>query len=384
MILTLAVAGYRSIRNLIVPLDRLTVITGPNGSGKTSLYRALHLLAEVAQGRAVSALAREGGLDSTLWAGPETLSRAMKLGEQPVQGTRRSKPVSLKLGFAGEDYGYSIELGLPAPSMSVFGRDPEIKVEALWAGEFLRRSNEIARRNGPVVKVLSSSGSRETVLSDLARFDSMMTHAADPQTAPELVELRERMRSWRFYDQMRSDRDAPSRKPQIGTFTPSLAGDGSNLAAAMQTIREIGDIDGFNGAIDDAFPGCSADISVNDGQFEVRFHQPGLLRPLRAAELSDGTLRYLLLAVALLSPRPAPLMVLNEPETSLHPDLLLPLSRLIHTASERSQLILVTHSEVLVDALAGLLNTNNYYLKKELGETVIEATNSTDWVWPNR
>ena len=384
MILTLAVAGYRSVRNLVLPLDRLTVITGPNGSGKTSLYRALHLLAEVAQGRAISALAQEGGLGSTLWAGPETISRAIKSGEQPVQGTIRKKPISLKLGFAGDDYGYAIELGLPAPSMSAFSRDPEIKVEVLWAGEFLRRSNEIARRNGPVVKILSLNGSNRIAMSDLAKFDSMMTHAADPQTAPELVELRERMRSWRFYDQLRSDRDTPSRKPQIGTFTPCLADDGSNLAAALQTIKEIGDIHGFNEAIDDAFPGCSADILIHDGQFEICFHQPGLLRPLRAAELSDGTLRYLLLATVMFSPRPAPLVVLNEPETSLHPDLLLPLSRLIHEASERSQLILVTHSKVLVDALADLAHTKSYHLKKELGETTVETASSTTWVWPER
>ena len=103
MIHTLAVHGYRSIRDLVVPLERLTVITGANGSGKSSLYRAIRLLADVAQGNVVAALAHEGGLDSTLWAGPETVSRAMKRGEQPVQGTVRKGPVALKLGFSGDD-----------------------------------------------------------------------------------------------------------------------------------------------------------------------------------------------------------------------------------------------------------------------------------------
>ena len=147
MILTFAVSGYRSLRELVIPLEQLTVITGPNGSGKSSLYKAIRLLADVAQGRAIGALALEGGLQSTLWAGPEAFSRAMKAGEVPVQGTRRRKSVSLKLGFADEDYGYAIDLGLPVTQgKTKFNQDPEIKAEALWVGEVLKRSTEIASR----------------------------------------------------------------------------------------------------------------------------------------------------------------------------------------------------------------------------------------------
>src|SRR6266576_475184 len=120
MITRLAISGYRSLREIKVTLGALNIVTGANGSGKSSLYRALRLLADVAQGRIIQALAAEGGLDSTLWAGPEALSRAMKRGEQQVQGTVRKGPVSLKLGFAGEDYGYAIDLGLPASSASAF------------------------------------------------------------------------------------------------------------------------------------------------------------------------------------------------------------------------------------------------------------------------
>src|SRR6202040_4106354 len=93
-----AIAGYRSLRDVRIALGSVNVVTGPNGSGKSSLYRALRLLADVAQGRIIQALAAEGGLDSTLWAGPEALSRAMKRGEHQVQGTVRKGPVSLKLG----------------------------------------------------------------------------------------------------------------------------------------------------------------------------------------------------------------------------------------------------------------------------------------------
>ena len=384
MLSTLAIAGYRSLRDVRVALEPLNVATGPNGSGKSSLYRALRLLADIAQGRIVQSLAAEGGLPSTLWAGPETISRAVKRGDLPVQGLARSSPVSLKLGFAGEDYGYAIDLGLPIKQQTMFFRDPQIKAEALWSGERLRRSNAFALRNGPLVRVLSDKGEWRRMADQLAPTDSMMTHCADPLGAPELLTLREEMRAWRFYDHLRTDRDAPARRPQVGTHTPILSGDGADLAAAVQTIREIGDTAALDAAVADAFPGSTVAIAENDGYFELNMRQHGLLRPLGAAELSEGTLRYLLLVAALLSPRPPPLMVLNEPEASLHPDLLAPLARLIAAASARSQVIVVSHAPALVAALHDMPQTREFLLEKQFGETIVHGGEALGWKWPVR
>src|SRR5216117_4095136 len=135
MLTTLAISNYRSLRNLVVPLQRLNLITGANGTGKSSLYRALRLLADTAQGRVIPSLAREGGLQSTLWAGPETISRAVVRGDHPVQGVGRKNPVGLRLGFAGDDFSYAIDLGLPPPPNGAFGHDPEIKRECMWHGQ---------------------------------------------------------------------------------------------------------------------------------------------------------------------------------------------------------------------------------------------------------
>lgn len=382
MIITIAVSGYRSLRQLVLPLAPLTVITGANGTGKSSLYRSLRLLGEIAQGRAISSLASEGGLPSTLWAGPEQISRGMKSGETAITGTTRKKRVALKLGFASQDYGYAVDMGLPA-LVSAFSGDPEIKAEAVWIGEAMRRNNPIAARRGPSVQVRSETGSWEQVSTTLPPYDSMMTHSADPRSAPELLILRDRMRDWRFYNQLRTDRDAPARSPQIGTRTPVLAGDGADVAAAIQTIREIGDHRGFDEMIDDAFPSSTVEVVVNDGLFSVRMHQKGLLRPLSAAELSDGTLRYLLLVAALMTPRPPSLMVLNEPETSLHPDLIPPLARLISDAARRGQIIVVSHNELLTDALRadGALT---HRLVKETGETIAPDAQDVSWAWPKR
>jgi predicted ATPase len=384
MITKVAISGYRSLRDVRLSLGSLNVVTGPNGSGKSSLYRALRLLADVAQGRIIQSLAAEGGLQSTLWAGPESFARSVKRGEHPVQGTVRKASISLKLGFAGDDYGYAIDLGLPQPSSSAFARDPEIKVESLWTGETLGRSNLFAARNGPGVRVRGDTGEWRQVFHSLAPFDSMMTHCSDPREALELLLLRERMRDWRFYDHLRTDRDAPARRPQVGTYTPVLDSDGADLAAALQTIREIGSEGELRDAIADAFPGAGIAIAETDGYFELEMRQHGLLRPLKAAELSDGTLRYLLLTAALLSPRPPSLMILNEPETSLHPDLLPPLARLIAQASKKSQLVVVSHATALVSALAGASEARQIVLEKQLGETLVQDSERPAWTWPAR
>jgi predicted ATPase len=385
MLTALAVSGYRSLRDVVVPLGGLNLVTGPNGSGKSNLYRALRLLADVAQGRAISSLAQEGGLASVLWAGPEQIARSVKSGQYAVQGTRRKGPISLKLGFASDDFGYAIDLGLPSPGGSVFDHDPEIKREVVWSGPKLRPSAVLVDRRGPFVRS-RTEGDWLMLTQGLSTFDSLMTHCADPKGTPEALLLRESIRGWRFYDHFRTDAASPARLPQIGTHTPVLGHDGRDVAAALETIRTIGDADALAAAIDDAFPGSRVSVRVSDDAwFSVEMTQHGLLRPLGAGELSDGTLRYLLWVAALLTPRPPALLVLNEPETSLHPDLLPALGRLIRQASTRSQVIVVSHAAGLIDALQSEPDCHAIVLRKEFGDTHVEGTlEPPRWEWPAR
>jgi predicted ATPase len=383
MLRTLAVENYRSLRRIVIPLGGLNVVTGANGSGKSSLYRALRLLADASRNGAVAALAREGGLQSTLWAGPEQVRK-----DRPVQGTVRTGPVTLRMGFAGDDYGYLMDLGLPLPNGSEFDLDPEIKREALWAGPILRPAALLVERGNREVRIRSSGGEWERAGHQLQTFDSMLSEFADPERAPELMLVRDRLRGWRFYDHFRTDADAPARRVQIGTRTPVLSQDGGDVAAALQTIRELGP----NGALDEAielgFPGSRVDVVNTAGRFEVAFRQHGLLRPLSGAELSDGTLRYLLWVAALLTPRPPELLVLNEPETSLHPDLLPALANLVVTAAKDAQVIVVTHSRPFISSLHALSpDLHTIELVKDRGATTIDGQGPLDeppWKWPSR
>jgi len=394
VIATLAVENYRSLRRLVVPLDRLTVVTGANGVGKSSLYRALRLLADAARNGAVAALAREGGLPSTLWAGPETIGRAVREGIYPVQGVVRSKSVSLRLGFGGDDFSYAIDFGLPAGGdpQSVFALDPEIKRESIWHGPLLRPAAVLCERDNRIVRIRDDHRTWSEPYP-IRPYDSMLSEFANPRLAPEVLRVREQIRSWRFYDHIRTDAAAPARASQIGTRTPVMSHDGADVAAALQTIREAGDDAALDQAIDLAFPGSRLTVEgEGGGRLGLRLHQHGLLRPLGAAELSDGTLRYLLWAAALLAPRPAGLLVLNEPETSLHSQLLVPLAQLITAAAARSQIITVSHSQTLINALhhateeAGI-PASTIELIKDFGETCVGGRDPLDgpaWRWPKR
>lgn len=390
MIRTVAIQGYRSLRELVLPLGQLSVITGANGSGKSSVYRSLRLLADVAQNAVVASLAREGGLPSTFWAGPETIARSVRQGTHAVEGLAKRNAASLKLGFGGDTYGYSIDLGYPPPPppATMFELDPRVKRECVWHGPTYRKASALVDRRNNFVWLSTTKDEEPVMLTQhLSDTDSMLASVADPQRAPEMLAVREAVRGWRFYDHFRTDSESPARVAQIGTFTPVLHHDGSNLAAALQTISEIRSDEALAATLEDAFPGSRLYAEDRNGRFELQLQQHGLLRPLSAAELSDGTLRYLLWTAALLTPRPPELMVLNEPETSLHPDLLPALARLILAAATQTQIIVVSHAQVLVEALASVSMCTRLNLQKDFGETKLDGAtlfNTPKWSWPTR
>ena len=337
MLRELQVSGYRSLRNVTLALEPLTVVLGANGTGKTNLYSSLQLLSAAAGGTLAHALSAQGGLPSALWAGPR----------------RKQESNRIEISVDLTDYLYELQVGLVMPTIgedsltkSRFQRDPDVKEERLLIGKHVA-----AERRGTGAWSRDEEGKRNSFEQPLWGGESMLSQIIEPQRFSLLADLRARLVRWRFYHSFRTDAEAPARQPQIGVRTPALAHDGRDLAAALATIVEVGDAPGLSASLERAFPGSSLEVIGEEGRFTFRLQMPGLLRPLDPAETSDGTLRFLYLLAALLSPRPPPFLALNEPETSLHESMIDALAELISGAARRGQIFLVTHSERLARAL---------------------------------
>ncbi len=375
MLRTIAFENYRSLRDLTIELSQLTVVTGANGSGKSNVYSALRLLSEVVREGALTSLVAEGGMRNVLHAGSRS----------------GIAPLSLRLGFASDDLSYAIDLGVPQlPAFRVHGSgdllDPEVKNETVWHGPVLRPATILAQRRSLAVNIRDDAGSLVMHPWRVRDSESMLATLASPTETPELFELRETARRWRFYEQLRTDRAAPARRPGPLSFTPVLDADGRNFPGAIATVLGVGDAERLERAVRKAFDGSSVELQGDEqGIARVCMRQPGLARRLTAAELSDGTLRFLLLATALLSPRPPELLVLNEPEGSLHPSLLPGLAELIVAASQHTQIVVVTHADSLVRELAD--HASLIELEKSEGATSVRGQlrfDGPEWTWPKR
>jgi predicted ATPase len=358
------VTGYRSVRDVRLRLRQINVLTGPNASGKSNLYNSVFLLAKAAQGGFARVIADEGGMPSVLWAG-ERKGRSMT--------SSRLEPVRMGLGVKTDTFNYDLVCGLPKPYRSAFDLDPEVKEERVWMEGSRGMKVTFFERNSERAWILDREERLADYSGELLPTESVLSQLREPHLYPELSALRAEMNQWRFYHHFRTDHESPLRHPQVGVRTPVLGHDGRDLAAALQTIIEIGQEEELHDAIRSAFPGASLEIDHDDesGMFAVLLRMPGLKRPLRARELSDGTLRYLCLLAALLSPRPPALLALNEPETSLHPDLYEPLAHAMVNASRNSQLWVVTHSHRLAELVEQYSGEEPLRLELTGGETKV-------------
>jgi predicted ATPase len=361
-------ANYRSLKSIRMDMAGVNLFIGENGVGKSNLYRALQLIQAAVRGRLAHEIAREGGMASALWSGKR----------------RSGDPVRIKLEVELLDevqalsFLYRVEAGLRPPKAAAgFAFEPQVKEEELKVDA--GRPVTVMKRAGPGIFVRNAAGRMEEYPEQALTSETAIALLGDAGHYPEIGTFRRAIDGWRFFHGFRTDRDSPLRSPCLAVTAPMLDEDGSNLAAVFATLfhtrQDTVDLDR---AIADAFGGARLIVPQPQEFAEFSLVFPDFpLRQFSPRELSDGQMRFLALAGALLSYRKPRFIALNEPETSLHPDMLPALADMIAQASTDSQIWIVTHSELLAAEIQKRCGTRPKRVIRNDGATWIEGMRLT-------
>ena len=318
-----------------VELRPLNVLIGPNGSGKSNLIEAISLFKAAPQDL-VEPIREGGGIGAWIWKG-EAASQTAQI-EAIIENPNGNQALRYALTFA--QAGQRFELS-----------DERIENEQAYPDQ----ENPyfyFGYRNGQPYLNLKEIGQRQLLREDVNPEQSILSQRRDPDSYPEITYLGDALRKIRLYREWSFGRSTPPRLPQPADLPNDfLAEDGRNLGLVLNLLRTkpgvkkklLEALRELNEAIDDF------DTLIQGGTVQLFMQEGNISIP--ATRLSDGTLRYLCLLAIVCHPNPPPLVCIEEPELGLHPDILPPLAKLLLEASERCQLIVTTHSEVLVDAL---------------------------------
>jgi predicted ATPase len=314
-------------------LRNLNVVIGPNGSGKSNLLEAIDLLRS-APDKLADPIRHGGGIRDWLWKGGK---------DTPVA----SVDAVLANPFGPTSLRYVLAFTEVAQR---FGIDDErLENDRPDAGDaepyFYYRY-----RNGPV---LNMRGNKRTLRWESTDTEqSILALRRDPDLYPEITYLAETLTKIRLYREWSFGRYTAARLPQKTDLpNDALESDGSNLGLVLNRLRRDPAIKArVLDALKLLFEGIEDyDVQIEGGTVQVFLHEDGMTIP--ASRLSDGTLRYLCLLAILCHPNPPPLVCIEEPELGLHPDILPTLATLMREASEKCQIVVTTHSDVLVDAM---------------------------------
>lgn len=356
------------IRNLLsfgdeptaVELRPLNVLIGPNGSGKSNLIEVLGLLQSTPK-ELSAAISNGGGIDEWLWKGAsKTPTASIEVIVSPSNDGAATKPLRYKLSFSKEGYRFHIT-------------DELVENERPDKGETVSYFY-FRYVNGSPMLNLKQKGVRGLQKEEINPQVSVLAQRKDPEHYPEITRLGTLFAQVRLYRDWEFGGLASVREAcDVGLANEFLEEDASNLSVVLDRLlnkppvkREI--IDSLK-----LFYAGATDLrtSVDGGKVQTRLEEKHLRSGIPLTRLSDGTIRWLSLLSILLNPEPPPLVCIEEPELGLHPDMIHELGKLLIEASTRMQIIVTTHSDVLLESL-GEQPDSVLVCEKKMGSTRIE------------
>ncbi len=351
-------------------LGPLNVLIGPNGSGKSNLIEALSLL-KAATRDLLEPIREGGGTREWLWKGAE---------KPPVAG------IDVTIDYPGGKMPLRYRLSFTVDGQRFHLIAEEIEDETASAGEdepdfYLHR-----RHDESVMSVLAPEkemlGKHDSMLDS---DQSVLSQRKDPDRFPQLAVVADIFSRLGFYREWNFGRDALPRLPQTVDFPEDFLREaGHNLALVLNDLDHRGEpgrlVNEKLKILDERFDRYTT--KVQGGTIQLFLHEKGLNAPISAARLSDGTLRYLCLLAVLCHPSPPPVVCIEEPEIGLHPDALQTVAELLVDASKRTQLIVTTHSDVLVSALSDTPESVLVCEKTEGGTELrrLDKDNLAEWL----
>jgi predicted ATPase len=328
----LEVKGFRSLRNVQWKPGKLNVLIGPNGSGKSNLLQALELLKRATEGKLSDAVLRQGGIAALLWdAKAQRISWNLKSRLEAPQ----SEP---------SEAFYKLE-------MQQLGTSSAFRIES----ETLQIGDNIRLDRGPATADIIDDNGIQMSLPQTLVSDEQSSLAYMALAGAQTTMFSDSLMGWSFYQNLRTDREAPVRQAAIARLENKLAADGQNLASMLHTAY-TGDREfkkNLDAAMRAAFGTDYEELifpPAADQRIQLRLRWRSLSTEQSAANLSDGTLRFLMLIAILTNPRPGDLIAIDEPETGLHPNMLPIIAELATEAAYQTQVIFTTHSPQFLDA----------------------------------
>ncbi len=359
-ILELEVEGYRSLKKAKWEPGDLNVVIGPNAGGKTNILRVLELLSVAARGGLGDFVKREGGMEPLLWDGSADAIK-MRVMTSPLGRQQDQSEVeliyNLELSRLGQSSAYTIDSELLLHIYS-----DELSAFKVKEGD---DSVMMLERNQNRARIFGTKKSQMIQLEEhVSEDETLLSLMRGPWSSVNLFvsNYQRELTSWGIYQDIHTNRVAPIRKPALTRPEKRVTSDAQNLISVLHTLytgsREFKTE--VNAAMKAAFGSEFEELvfpPAADSQIQLRVRWKSLKREQSAADLSDGTLRFLFLLTVLGNPEPPSLIAIDEPEIGLHPSMFPIIAEFAAEASKRTQVVLTTHSPDFLSAFSDSVPT---------------------------